>query len=71
MFEGGEKKADTDGGQKPQDLAEDDEEEEEQVEFVGKAPKVKDSRVTFFHPPLPKPSKKFHPEEKNENELLR
>ena len=41
------------------------------MEFVGKAPKPKDSRVTFFHPQVPKPAKKFHPEEKNENEMLR
>lgn len=68
MPEGGDKK---DGGDKPQDLAEEDEEEEEQVEFLGKAPKRKDTRVTFFHPPLAKPSKKFHPDEKNENEMLR
>ena len=52
-------------------MAEEDDEEEEQIEFVGKAPKLKDTRVTFFHPPVPKPAKKFHPEEKNENELLR
>jgi hypothetical protein len=68
MLEGGEQAA---GGDKPQDAAEDDEESEEQVEFLGKPPKAKDTRVTFFHPPLAKPSKKFHPDEKNENEMLR
>lgn len=41
-----------------------DEEEEEEIEFLGKAPKRKDTRITFFHPPLPKPNKKFHPDEK-------
>ena len=49
----------------------DDEEPEEEVEFLGKAPKKKETRITFFHPPLPKPGKKFDPEEKKENELLR
>ena len=52
----------------------DEEEEgapEEQVEFLGKAPKRKETRVTFYHPPLPKPTKKFHAEDKKENELLR
>ena len=41
------------------------------MEFLGKAPKKKDTRITFRHPPLPKPNKKFGAEEKNENELLR
>ena len=50
---------------------EDDDEPEEEVEFLGKAPKKKETRITFFHPPLPKPGKKFDPEEKKENELLR
>jgi len=50
---------------------EDDEEPQEQVEFLGKAPKRKETRVSYFHPPLPKPTKKFDPEDKKENELLR
>ena len=50
---------------------EDEDEQEEDIEFLGKAPKKKDLRVSFMHPPLPKPGKKFHPEEKKENELLR
>ena len=66
MYEGG----DPGGGEKPQDLVE-EEEEEEQVEFLGKAPKRKDTRVTFFHPPLAKPSKKFRADEKNDGEMLR
>jgi hypothetical protein len=41
------------------------------VEFLGKAPKRKDTRITFYHPPLPKPNKKFAPDDKLENELLR
>ena len=41
------------------------------IEFLGKAPKHKDSRITFFHPPLPKPTKKFEPDEKMQNELYR
>ena len=55
------------------DEAEDDDEdgEEEEIEFLGKAPKRKDTRITFFHPPLPKPNKKFHPDEKQDSELLR
>jgi hypothetical protein len=48
-----------------------EEEKEEEVEFLGKAPKKKETRITFFHPPMPKPGKKFDPEEKKENELLR
>ena len=32
---------------------EDDEEPQEQVEFLGKAPKRKETRVSYFHPPLP------------------
>ena len=48
-----------------------DDEPEEEVEFLGKAPKRKDTRITFYHPPLPKPTKKFDVEEKKENELLR
>ena len=50
---------------------EEEENEEEDIDFLGKAPKKKDMRVSFFHPPLPKPGKKFDPEEKKENELLR
>jgi hypothetical protein len=50
---------------------EEDEEPEEEVEFLGKAPKKKETRITFYHPPLPKPTKKFDPEEKKFNELLR
>ena len=50
---------------------EEDDQEEEDIEFLGKAPKKKDMRVSFFHPPLPKPGIKFDPEEKKENELLR
>mgnify|MGYP006875001099 CR=1 FL=1 len=44
---------------------------DEDVEFLGKAPKKKDTRITFYHAPLPLPNKKFDEEEKNENELLR
>jgi hypothetical protein len=47
------------------------EEPEEEIEFLGKAPKQKDGRITFFHPPLPKPGKKFDPEEKKDSEYLR
>ena len=41
------------------------------MEFLGKAPKKKDNRITFRHPPLAKPNKKFGSEEKSDNELLR
>ena len=51
--------------------AEEEDAPEEQVEFLGKAPKRKETRVCFYHPPLEKPTKKFHPEDKKENELLR
>ena len=58
--------------EKKEEVAEeDDDEPEEEVEFLGKAPKKKETRITFFHPPLPKPGKKFDPEEKKENELRR
>ena len=50
---------------------EEEEAPEEQVEFLGKAPKRKDTRVCFYHPPLPKPTKKFFSEDKKEQELLR
>jgi len=48
-----------------------DDEQDEDVEFLGKAPKRKETRITFYHPPLPKPNKKFDPDEKMSNELLR
>jgi hypothetical protein len=59
--------------EKKDDAAGDDDadEQEEEVEFLGKAPKKKETRITFFHPPLPMPGKKFEKEEKRENELLR
>ena len=58
--------------EKKEEVAEDEvDEPEEEVEFLGKAPKKKETRITFFYPPLPKPGKKFDPEEKKENELLR
>ena len=53
---------------------------EEDVEFLGKPPKRKETRITYFRksfvynnldPPLPKPGKKFEKEEKIENELVR
>ena len=57
--------------EKKEEEAEADDEQEEDVEFLGKAPKVKETRITFRHAPLPKPSIKFGMEEKDENELLR
>ena len=63
-----------------------DDDPEEEVEFLGKAPKKKETRVSYFRkfilkfefyfwklldPPLGKPTKKFHPEDKKEGELLR
>lgn len=62
--------ADGEKKDKPENVAEEDDEPEEQVEFLGKAPKRKDTRVTFYHPPLPLPTKKFHQDDKNENEML-
>lgn len=56
---------------KPENVAEEDDEPAEKVEFLGKAPVRKDTRVTFYHPPLPLPTKKFHPDDKKENEILR
>jgi hypothetical protein len=50
---------------------EDEEEKKDEIEFLGKAPKNKDTRITFYDPPLPKPTKKFDDEEKSANELLR
>lgn len=55
---------------KPENVEEAEDDPEEQVEFLGKAPKRKDTRVTFYHPPLPLPTKKFASEDKKENELL-
>ena len=56
---------------KEEEKKDDDDEPQEQVEFLGKAPKRKETRVSYFHPPLPKPTKKFDPIDKKENELLR
>jgi hypothetical protein len=42
-----------------------------EIEFLGKAPKKKDNRITYLHPPLSKPGKKFDKEDKKENEMVR
>jgi hypothetical protein len=64
----------------PEEKKKDDDEEvgdpedggaDEEVDFLGKAPKKKDTRITFRDAPLSKPTKKFGQDEKKENELLR